>query len=118
MSSDIFLNRGRSGLESLYEQQRLVLPLELALPVIDGMNGRDDRAAPRQMFDHQGLAQSLGVVSATGRHHDQHGLIAFGHALILGLFGRSNQTVATTLSLIHISEPTRLGMISYAVFCL
>ena len=23
-----------------------------------------------------------------------------------------------TLSLIHISEPTRLGMISYAVFCL
>src|SRR5450756_3160998 len=25
---------------------------------------------------------------------------------------------ALTLSLIHISEPTRLGMISYAVFCL
>ena len=25
---------------------------------------------------------------------------------------------ATLLSLIHISEPTRLGMISYAVFCL
>src|SRR5450756_2730310 len=25
---------------------------------------------------------------------------------------------ANTLSLIHISEPTRLGMISYAVFCL
>src|SRR5450756_1733304 len=25
---------------------------------------------------------------------------------------------ATGLSLIHISEPTRLGMISYAVFCL
>src|SRR5665648_1171937 len=25
---------------------------------------------------------------------------------------------AATLSLIHISEPTRLGMISYAVFCL
>ena len=25
---------------------------------------------------------------------------------------------AHTLSLIHISEPTRLGMISYAVFCL
>ena len=24
----------------------------------------------------------------------------------------------TNLSLIHISEPTRLGMISYAVFCL
>ena len=26
--------------------------------------------------------------------------------------------VKTNLSLIHISEPTRLGMISYAVFCL
>src|SRR5665648_1190992 len=27
-------------------------------------------------------------------------------------------TTALNLSLIHISEPTRLGMISYAVFCL
>src|SRR5450756_1233233 len=27
-------------------------------------------------------------------------------------------TRLSTLSLIHISEPTRLGMISYAVFCL
>src|SRR5450756_3032552 len=28
------------------------------------------------------------------------------------------ELVAKDLSLIHISEPTRLGMISYAVFCL
>src|SRR5659263_741411 len=28
------------------------------------------------------------------------------------------QRIASDLSLIHISEPTRLGMISYAVFCL
>src|SRR5450756_2951289 len=28
------------------------------------------------------------------------------------------RAVAIQLSLIHISEPTRLGMISYAVFCL
>src|SRR5450759_4783469 len=28
------------------------------------------------------------------------------------------ETSMETLSLIHISEPTRLGMISYAVFCL
>src|SRR5450759_1456074 len=33
------------------------------------------------------------------------------------LFGKSIQPVQL-LSLIHISEPTRLGMISYAVFCL
>src|SRR5665648_1218862 len=32
--------------------------------------------------------------------------------------GSSGAPLAITLSLIHISEPTRLGMISYAVFCL
>src|SRR5450756_2857796 len=31
---------------------------------------------------------------------------------------RSDQGLLLRLSLIHISEPTRLGMISYAVFCL
>src|SRR5665648_684290 len=31
---------------------------------------------------------------------------------------RLNAAAAYALSLIHISEPTRLGMISYAVFCL
>ena len=31
---------------------------------------------------------------------------------------RAIDYVASLLSLIHISEPTRLGMISYAVFCL
>src|SRR5450756_2625742 len=31
---------------------------------------------------------------------------------------RPRYSVALDLSLIHISEPTRLGMISYAVFCL
>ena len=30
----------------------------------------------------------------------------------------NNTKVILDLSLIHISEPTRLGMISYAVFCL
>src|SRR5450756_3207190 len=35
-------------------------------------------------------------------------------AAVLGRPGR----VVDHLSLIHISEPTRLGMISYAVFCL
>src|SRR5450756_585638 len=31
---------------------------------------------------------------------------------------RGDRPVRISLSLIHISEPTRLGMISYAVFCL
>src|SRR5450756_1361163 len=41
------------------------------------------------------------------------------HVVVGGLF--TDQCVSNTvrdLSLIHISEPTRLGMISYAVFCL
>src|SRR5450756_3034820 len=32
--------------------------------------------------------------------------------------GRPREPARLRLSLIHISEPTRLGMISYAVFCL
>src|SRR5450756_542788 len=32
--------------------------------------------------------------------------------------GRAHRPLSVPLSLIHISEPTRLGMISYAVFCL
>src|SRR5450759_5804364 len=34
------------------------------------------------------------------------------------LVGLPVDIIVTWLSLIHISEPTRLGMISYAVFCL
>src|SRR5450756_3227173 len=39
------------------------------------------------------------------RHHGEHALFRF-------------DSEVNDLSLIHISEPTRLGMISYAVFCL
>ena len=35
-----------------------------------------------------------------------------------GLDENNESDVRKELSLIHISEPTRLGMISYAVFCL
>src|SRR5450756_2317410 len=40
--------------------------------------------------------------------------------LMLERGGRAGEKVISglTISLIHISEPTRLGMISYAVFCL
>src|SRR5450759_3042675 len=38
--------------------------------------------------------------------------------LIFGGIILDKMGVRFTLSLIHISEPTRLGMISYAVFCL
>src|SRR5450756_994893 len=35
-----------------------------------------------------------------------------------GAIGFADDFISYRLSLIHISEPTRLGMISYAVFCL
>src|SRR5450756_1289243 len=40
-----------------------------------------------------------------------------GSSLLVKLF-RVGAGIGLGLSLIHISEPTRLGMISYAVFCL
>src|SRR5450759_1313075 len=40
------------------------------------------------------------------------------HAVELDDVVRFNKRQDANLSLIHISEPTRLGMISYAVFCL
>src|SRR5450756_2418925 len=43
-------------------------------------------------------------------------LVRLPMMFISGIFIPINQL--PTLSLIHISEPTRLGMISYAVFCL
>src|SRR5450759_2489405 len=58
-------------------------------------------------------------------------LLSGGHVLLEGVPGLGKTTLLRTLartlhlkysriqflSLIHISEPTRLGMISYAVFC-
>src|SRR5665648_1162029 len=52
--------------------------------------------------------------------------VVFSIAFALGITFIKNKSRASTdtiigvfsLSLIHISEPTRLGMISYAVFCL
>src|SRR5450756_1150793 len=42
-----------------------------------------------------------------------------GNGLFAGYIGETYPaTLRSMLSLIHISEPTRLGMISYAVFCL
>src|SRR5450759_5830907 len=60
-----------------------------------------------------------GVISYSGPLDAAHGGAPFGSRSD----GRSAQAhltlrMAVLLSLIHISEPTRLGMISYAVFCL
>src|SRR5450759_1108931 len=39
-------------------------------------------------------------------------------SVFIGIIGLGFLFIFYDLSLIHISEPTRLGMISYAVFCL
>src|SRR5450756_822947 len=57
---------------------------------------------------HEGLHSVHDTVVKTYRH-----LNFFQHECHLQV-----RTPRVKLSLIHISEPTRLGMISYAVFCL
>src|SRR5450756_2393035 len=54
------------------------------------------------------------ILIVTGRDHmgDVMELLGSGHD-----FGLDFTYKVQDLSLIHISEPTRLGMISYAVFC-
>src|SRR5450759_4578276 len=59
----------------------------------------------------------LGAADLSGQPVEFAGAAEFApeHPVI---FGQPARVVALDLSLIHISEPTRLGMISYAVFCL
>src|SRR5659263_516465 len=81
--------------------------------VLDGPEGRHAanvrRVRPGERVD---CTDGAGLlvrcqVTATGRD-----------LLDLAVLERDRQPPPQPLSLIHISEPTRLGMISYAVFCL
>src|SRR5665648_1200861 len=59
-----------------------------------------------------GFGTNLGTISAIVGRHDTVVIDKDDHASIY------DGCKLSYLSLIHISEPTRLGMISYAVFCL
>src|SRR5450756_2840388 len=59
------------------------------------------------------IAAALAMFILLGRYFEAHAKRRSGAALKALL-----DLGAKDLSLIHISEPTRLGMISYAVFCL
>src|SRR5450759_5309189 len=69
--------------------------------------------------------QNFGVLAVGLLLGSRRGFAALSLYLIEGAFGLPvfspsilGGGIAQILSLIHISEPTRLGMISYAVFCL
>src|SRR2546428_4627998 len=55
------------GLKRLDQEQRFVLPLQLIVPVVKGMDGGDHRAASREVLDDERLPDSLGVVASSRR---------------------------------------------------
>src|SRR5450756_1021889 len=74
--------------------------------------GRAIRAVRVYVRRRVGLVQKSTDFSAV--MHARVGHLVVTDQLVLGI----RIHVVLVLSLIHISEPTRLGMISYAVFCL
>src|SRR5450756_2483564 len=54
----------------------------------------------------------------TGEPQMKYRRIASSERYAIAALRRQGLSLSAILSLIHISEPTRLGMISYAVFCL
>ena len=76
LAADEVLDRLGARFHRLDEEQRLMLALELALLVIEGMDHRDHRAAGGKVRLDQPLADALGVVAAAGRDHDQDWAVA------------------------------------------
>src|SRR5450756_685031 len=86
------------------------------------------RDGARWLAGHLALALRLALAAATAAMsfvvlsedppHQEMRLLLAALAVSLFLFSLIERSVVHHLSLIHISEPTRLGMISYAVFCL
>src|SRR5450756_417268 len=91
----------RDGVE-LVLQQRAVQLRDLALAIAE----------------HDGVLEAVGRADQSAQGLALVGRIAPGGDLQLGDGGDDGGGLGHFLSLIHISEPTRLGMISYAVFCL
>src|SRR5450756_2847637 len=88
---------------------RGALNLEKPLQVDGAITAYAARLAERSGF--RALYLSGGGVSAASLGVPDLGIITLDDILI------DARRITDTLSLIHISEPTRLGMISYAVFC-
>src|SRR5450756_3232082 len=86
--------------------ERVAVPAAAAVPVPDGIDLKVAAAVMLQGLTAHSLCHSTFVI--------QPGQVAVVHAAAGGV----GLLLTQMLSLIHISEPTRLGMISYAVFCL
>src|SRR5450756_3024027 len=86
----------------------------LAIALKAAANGANVAIAAKTVEPHPKLEGTIHTAAAEIEK-------AGGHALPLAVDVREEAAVKAAieqLSLIHISEPTRLGMISYAVFCL
>src|SRR5450759_805118 len=62
--------------------------------------------------------QKVAGSTPAGRTNNHRGFVRVAPPEGVGRPTRGHGRTGFALSLIHISEPTRLGMISYAVFCL
>src|SRR5450756_3178721 len=95
---------------------RPLLTDDFALEITAGRHPVVERMMPREKFipNDIALTEDARMIILTGPN-------MAGKSTVLrqvGLIVLMAQMGSFVLSLIHISEPTRLGMISYAVFCL
>src|SRR5450756_2336051 len=90
------------------------VPRHVAPPQMLGARADPDARTPRDVVVHNPplfqAEPSSAQIRAVPVKRDPHGASEAARS--------ATQLVIGNLSLIHISEPTRLGMISYAVFCL
>ena len=82
-----------------------------------------DPAGRTEKFDYDEKGRLTGHTQASGKkttydYDKLNDLLEKSYQDAKGETSEKDVTYAYNLSLIHISEPTRLGMISYAVFCL
>src|SRR5450756_2736594 len=79
------------------------------------------RTAKAKLSEYINSLETRGPIIITSNSKPKALLISFSEDDLASLVIQNSKEIhdaVMELSLIHISEPTRLGMISYAVFCL
>src|SRR5665648_680289 len=116
VGGNAFAEGGAAGVAVSAQRDRAVADdgAELAVRSAGGLGrvGTTDRPAVKAVLTTHSGRRGRGRVDLRGRVHLQ----ALQGAVAAGLVGGAVLPAVPDLSLIHISEPTRLGMISYAVF--